>query len=162
MRVFRDSYRDRNGTRRRSTRGTRRADGLSIATSNHYVTAVKGFFRWLQRESLMAQSPVAHLSKLNANSDLRHVWRSLGIGAFRHLLAVTCDELVRFGMTGRERMLVYRLAFESGLRANQWRTLSKAGFALTGDEPTMTIKAGYSKRRRENVQPLRPDTAAEL
>ncbi len=35
-------------------------------------------------------------------------------------------------------------------------------FDLDGARPTVTVLAAYSKRRREDVLPLRPDTAAEL
>ena len=66
----------------------------------------------------------------------------------------------RFGMSGVERAMLYRLAVESGLRANELRTLMVSSFDL--DRCTVTVQAGYSKRKREDVLPLRPDTAAEL
>lgn len=78
----------------------RRADGLSVASSNHYRTAAKGFFRWLVRERRITESPVAHLSKLNEKTDRRRVRRALELDEFVRLLKATHDEPKRFGMTG--------------------------------------------------------------
>ena len=43
-----------------------RKAGMSVQTSNHYLTAFKGFCRWMVRERRATDSPVAHLSGLNA------------------------------------------------------------------------------------------------
>ncbi len=51
-------------------------------------------------------------------------------------------------------------AIETGLRANEVRNLTVGDFDF--DKLTVTVKAGYSKRRREDTQPLRQDTAALL
>ena len=63
-------------------------------------------------------------------------------------------------MSGVERAMLYRLAVESGLRANELRTLTVSSFDL--DKCTVTVQAGYSKRKHEDVLPLRPDTVEEL
>jgi integrase len=63
-------------------------------------------------------------------------------------------------MSGSERCLLYRFAAETDLRTNEIRNLELRDFDF--DILTVTAKAGYSKRRREDVQPLRPDTAALL
>ena len=60
-----------------------------------------------------------------------------------------------------ERVLVYRLAVESGLRAGELRSCTLCGsFILEGGEPSVTISAAYAKNRREDTLPLRADTAA--
>jgi len=48
------------------------------------------------------------------------------------------------------------------MRANELRSLTAASFDLDSPEPTVNVTAGYSKRRRDDDQPLRPQTAAEL
>src|SRR6266478_749352 len=48
-----------------------RKEGRSISTSNHYLTAVKGFTRWLNRHGRAATDPLAILSRLNADADIR-------------------------------------------------------------------------------------------
>ena len=51
--------------------------------------------------------------------------------------------------------LRHRLAVETGFRANELRTLTPEAFNLATDSPMITVKAAYSKRRREDVQPIR-------
>jgi Phage integrase family len=54
------------------------------------------------------------------------------------------------------------LAMGTGFRANELRTLTREAFALDADPPSVTVKAAYSKRRREDVQPIREELAAAL
>lgn len=63
-------------------------------------------------------------------------------------------------MTGYERSLLYRLAVETGLRANELRTLKASSFDFA--DGTVTVAAAYSKHRRDDTLPLRKDTANEL
>jgi hypothetical protein len=58
--------------------------------------------------------------------------------------------------------MLYRVAVETGLRANELRSLTRASFDLSADPQTVTVAAAYSKHRREDVVPLRLDTAAAL
>lgn len=64
--------------------------------------------------------------------------------------------------SGAERAVLYRLAAETGLRAGELRSLTRASFNLDGDEPTVTVAAAYAKNRREAVQPLPPPLVPTL
>lgn len=77
------------------------------------------------------------------------------------LITATWDGPVRFGMTGPERSMLYRLASETGLRLCELRHLTPASFQL-GESPTVTVMVGSRKQRREVVLPLRPETAEVL
>ena len=140
----------------------RRTAGLSVSSTNHYLRAVKSFCHWLVQERRAGDNPLAHLKQQNAQSDRRHVRRALEADELRQLLAATRTEPERYGMDGTARTWLYRLACETGLRANELRSLTAASFDLDGPEPNVTVAAGYSKRRRDDDQPLRPQTAAEL
>ena len=89
-------------------------------------------------------------------------WRALDADELRWLLDTTQRGPERFGMTGPVRATLYQLAVETGLRASELRSLTRADFNLDGGEPTATVAAGYSKRRREDTLPLRADTAGAL
>ena len=65
-------------------------------------------------------------------------------------------------MTGPERVMLYVVTAETGFRVKELRSLTPAAFDLDGDPPTVTVRAGYSKRRREDVQPIRPVLAEDL
>ncbi len=58
-----------------------------------------------------------------------------------------------------ERALLYRLAADKCLRANELRSLTRGSFDLNGSEPTVTVQAAYSERRRTDVLPLLLDMA---
>ncbi len=58
--------------------------------------------------------------------------------------------------------MLYRVALETGLRWSELRSLTPASFSLNKVPPTVRVEAGYSKHRREDVLPLRPETARDL
>ena len=136
--------------------------GISIQTSNGYLQAFKAFCRWMHRENRTPENPVSHLQGLNAQIDRRHDRRALTVEECKLLLRVTATESKRFGMTGLERALLYRTALESGLRANELRTLTIINCELHNEQPKLIVKAGYSKHRKEDIQPILPDLAQAL
>ena len=136
--------------------------GISAQTSNFYLQNFKQFCTWMVRDGRAAENPVQHLQGVNVRTDRRHDRRALTVDELRKLLQAALSGPERYGMTGAERMLCYRLTLETGLRAGEIRSLTRASFDLASDGPTVTIEAAYSKRRRRDQQPLRPDTAAML
>ncbi|MEX0704382.1 MAG: site-specific integrase [Planctomycetales bacterium] len=58
--------------------------------------------------------------------------------------------------------MLYRVAAFTGLRANELASLAESSFDLRSDPPTVTVEAGYSKRRRKDVLPLHADLAGSL
>jgi integrase len=105
---------------------------------------------------------VAYLEGLNVRVDRRHDRRALSVDELRRLLDSARNGPVRFGMGGPARALVYKLAVETGLRARELANLTPANFTLDGDQSVVRVRAAYSKRRREDVLPLRSDTAMAL
>lgn len=77
------------------------------------------------------------------------------------LFATTWDGPVRFGMTGPERSMLYRLANETGLELQELRRLTPASFRL-GESPAVIIAIGHGVRYGEQALPLRPETAEDL
>ncbi len=134
----------------------------SPATVNHYLQSIKSFSRWLVRERRMTSDPLRYMYKLKTETDIRRVRRALEPEELRRLLDTAYDGPVRYKMSGPERYWLYRLALETGLRANELRSLTRASFEPDNSEPNIVVEAAYSKRRRRDVQPLRRETAAEL
>ena len=131
-------------------------------TVNGYLEAIKHFCSWLQKEKRAPYSPVAHLCCLNGNTDRRHVRRALTVEECRKLLSVTRQQPNVFRMSGAERSLLYWVALESGRRANEIRTLTVGRCNLSSVPPTLTIKPGYNKKRKERIQPIPIDLAEAL
>ncbi len=135
-------------------------NGISNQTSNFYLQAIQQFCRWMKQNQRAGELPLDHLKGLNVRVDRRHDRRALEPDEIRRLLEATRASETRFGMSGHHRALCYRLSIESGLRASELRSLTVSSFDF--DNHTVTVKAGYSKRKREDVLPLRPDTAKQL
>jgi len=135
-------------------------EDISAQTFNYYLQAVKQFCRWMIQDGRAPESPIEHLKRVNINTDIRRPRRALKPDEVRRLLEATIKGPERYGMTGYERYLLYRLAVETGLRVNEIRSLKVSSFDLK--QLSVTVNAGYSKRRREDTLPLRSELAELL
>jgi integrase len=135
-------------------------NGLSAQTSNYYLQSIKQFCRWMVQDGRASESPVVHLTRINAKADRRHDRRALEPDEMRRLLEATIAAPCRYGMEGRERALLYRLAAESGLRRNELQSLTVSSFDFKAC--MVKVSCSYTKNKKIAEVPLRPDTAAEL
>ena len=140
----------------------RRAAGLSVGTTNGYLAALREFCRWIERTERAPRNPLPGLALQNAAADRRRVRRALSEDELAALLNAAEKGPPILGLAGPERAILYRLAVETGFRAAELRSLKIEDLDLDAATPTATIRAGYSKRRREDVQPLRRDFARRL
>jgi len=136
--------------------------GISAQTSNFYLQSIKQFCRWMVKERRATESPLAHLDGLNVRTDRRHDRRALTVDEVKRLLSAAENGEDYQSITGPERAMLYRLAVETGLRRGELASLTRASFDLDSEQPTVTVAAAYSKRRRTDVVPLRPETALTL
>jgi integrase/recombinase XerD len=133
----------------------------SLATCNGHLRSVKGFSRWLWKQRLTTEDALLDLGLFNAATDRRHIRREMSADEVQMLLAVTEQRtLPEHGAPGETRAMCYRLAAATGFRASELRSLTTDSFDLDAAPPTCTVEAGYSKRRKRDVQPL-PDALVE-
>ena len=137
-----------------------RDKGISYRRSNGYLTAIKSFCEWMVKSYYGSESPVKHLTKLDTELDRRRERRAATPDEIQTLLQTTAAGPKRFGMSGYERALFYKLAVETGLRKNELRTLKASAFDF--DNCTVTVETCYSKHRQKDVLPLRADLATKL
>jgi len=137
-------------------------NAISTATFNYYLKAVKQFCNWMIQDRRASESPINHLQckKVKKLIDQKHARRVLELDKLRHLLETTKSAPESFGMTGYERYLLYRFTAETGLRANEIRSLKVSSFDF--NNLTVKVSAEFTKNRQEAIQQLRPDTAKEL
>ena len=129
----------------------------SLSTCNSYLRSLKGFSRWLFRQRLTAEDALLDLDLFNAATDRRHIRREMSADEVQWLLGVTEQRtLPEHGAPGPTRAMVYRVAGSTGFRAGELRSLAPESFDLDATPPTCTVEAGYSKRRKRDVQPLPP------
>jgi integrase len=137
--------------------------GSSISTTNHALTHQKSFTRWLTRTRppRWPHDPLAGLTKMNAETDIRRERRDVSEDELRRLLAATRADVEDFrGLTGEDRYWLYAVALQSGLRAGELASLTAESFRLDEGTPVIQLQAQHSKRRRRDVQPI-PRTLAE-
>jgi integrase len=132
----------------------KRRKPLSIETSNHYLTAVKVFCRWLVIDRRMASNPIVHLKKLNSESDRRHDRRCLDPSEFSKLIEAAGNGPIIEGMAGPDRAMLYIVAAWTGYRRKELASLTLASFDLESEPPTVRVEASYSKRGRTDSVPL--------
>jgi integrase len=152
-----------NGKKRRYPRAVavalqdRLCCGRGVSTSNHYLTAVKSFTRWLVKDHRAPNDPLACLSRQNGEADIRVERRALDAREFAALLdAARVGQPFR-DLSGPDRAVLYVLAARTGLRASELASLSPDSFDFGA--PSVTVEAAYSKHRRQDVQPLPADVA---
>jgi len=158
-----------NGKARRYPRATvqtlqdRFCRGIGISTSNGYLTAMKGFARWLATTERTDRDRLVSLSRLNAKIDPRHERRALPAGDLRAILDATGRSAITFqGLAGRDRLMLYATAMVTGFRASELASLVPPSFDLAADTPSVTGEAADTKNRQEALQPLPPDVAEAL
>lgn len=134
--------------------------GPGVSTSNHYLQAIKQFSRWLWRNKRAPDDALVSLSRQNAKVDVRRKRRALSERLFTRFVGATAAGKPFRGLTGHDRLVIYTLAANTGLRASELGSLTPGSFRL--DVPELVVEAGYSKHRREDRQPLRPDVATMM
>ena len=135
---------------------------IGTKTFNCYLKHFKSFCQWMVTDRRAQENPITHLKPLNASTAPSRERRPLEVGEMQRLLEATKRASERFGMTGPERAMLYRVAVETGLRAGELRSLKRGSFELDRDPPTVTVVAAYSKHRRKDLIPLKKQTAALL
>ena len=153
--------------------------GTSARTFNAAVTAWRAFGRWCVRSNRLAANPLASVGTRNLDGDRRRVRRDITTDELARIIdaaerspSVKVSKLARNAkgdvrpvavrMDYPDRAWAYRIAAGTGFRAGEVASLTRESFDLDGDTPSVIVEAGYSKRKRRDVQPIRPDLADRL
>jgi len=140
-----------------------RGKGCGPETVNHYIRAVRGFFRWLVKVNRTGSNPLETLTLLNPALDVRQARRELTADELQTLLVGTRASANTFrGLTGADRYALYLLAAGTGFRANALANLTPANFDFHSDSPAVTLAARFNKSRKTKIQPLPTDVADAL
>ncbi len=141
---------------------TQRQGNMSAATCNAYIRAAKGFCTWLTKEKRIMENPLAYWALLNEKADRRYERHAFTLEELGRLLAAAEAGPVVHGMTGADRVLLYRTAVETGFRWSELRSLTRTSFYFADDGASVTIAAAYAKNGKEDTLPLRPELAVDL
>lgn len=135
---------------------------ISAQTRNHYLSHGKQFIRWVWTSGRMSSHPLLGLKPISVEGRLRRERRCPTTEEIAALFAALAqpDAPTRRGMTAPHRALTYRVMMATGFRLSEVRSLERDGIDL--DAGTLTVRAGYSKRRRTDTQHVPPWLVSEL
>ncbi len=133
--------------------------GFGQRSFNYYLKSCKQFCRWMVKERRATENPLLHLSCIT-QTEKRRQRRALTLTEQRKLLETAETGEKHHNLTGAERALVYRLALQTGFRANEIRSLTVSSFDF--DNQTVTVEAGYSKNKKTSTLRLKQETADDL
>ncbi len=139
-----------------------RTSGRSPRTIHATLTALKALTKWLTLSGVFPADPLAGVKKPNPKSGRRRERRMLLPEEFAWLAHVTTNEPKRSKMTGVARRLLYMVAIQTGLRANEIRGLKRGSMFLNTQRPFLLAKAGTTKNGRPAHQYIKADLAAAL
>jgi integrase len=135
----------------------RRAGRLTITTSNYYLRDTKSLFAWMVKDGRAPANPLEVLSGLNAEIEDHRERRDVPTDEFAALVLATRQAPVRKRLAGPDRAMLYLVTASTGFRASEMASLTPESFDLKSSPPTITVDAAHSKRRRQDVQPIRAD-----
>ncbi len=140
-----------------------REQGQSARTIQAMLTAAKGFTRWLTVNCKLPRDPLASVAKPNPKADRKRRRRMLLPDEWGWLLdTVISRQIERYGMPATERALLYATAIQTGLRASELRSLTRARLFLDSDQPFITCSAGSTKNRKPARQFIQLSLADQL
>lgn len=130
---------------------------MSDQSKKHHIQAIKQFSTWLYHAGRTNTDLLLRLT-LPRVVEIVRPRRALSRREVGLLLeAARTSEIECEGLNGRERHLLYRIALETGLRANEIRTLRVEDFDFAA--LTVRIRPQNEKARRGAILPLKPDLA---
>lgn len=134
---------------------------FTARTCHSYMTAVKGFTRWLHEQHSLPVDPLSGVKKPSPTREARR--RFLLPDEWRALRKATLAGGVKHhGMDAAERITLYCLAVQSGLRANEIRSLTRGNLFLDGPQPFVTCHGPNTKNGQDCRQYVKPELACEL
>jgi integrase len=137
-------------------------DGEAGRTVHKYLTAIKGFTKWLTKHGKLPYDPLATVEKPNPDADRRRERRFLLPDEWQWLKRITLANGESYGMAPQERVLLYETSIQTGLRSSELRSLSGARLFIEGTRPYVTVKARSTKNKQDARQYIRQPLAKAL
>ena len=132
----------------------------SLQTCNHYMRSMKSFARWMVRNDRLYRNPLDNLELVNTSTDRRHDRRPLSMDEFIRMYEAAKTGPPVEGISGHDRAMLYLLAAWTGFRKGELGSLTLRNFVgLDTETPMVMVRAGYSKRRRDDSMVLHLDIA---
>lgn len=126
--------------------------GIKNHTAQHYIKHFKMFCRWLKEQGRIKEVPVIKSIKFNVARQ-----RAFEVDELQALFEAARNGPDRYGLSGHEREVLYKLAYESGLRRDELRSLTRNSFDF--NRCIVFVPGTDTKNSKEAYQKI-PETAA--
>lgn len=128
-------------------------EGFGSHTAQHYITSFKMFANWLKEQGRIVSVPVIKSIKYIVPPQ-----RAFEESELQALYEAARQGSEIYGLTGHERYVLYRLAFESGLRRNELQSLTRISFDF--EKRTVFVSGEHTKNGNDACQKITPETMA--
>jgi len=128
-------------------------EGLGKHTAQHYITSFKMFANWLKEQGRVGDVPVIKSIKYIVPRQ-----RAFEENELQALYEAARRGPVIYGLTGYQRYVLYKLAFDSGLRRDELNSLTRTSFNF--EKCTVLVPGIDTKNDSEAFQKITPETAA--
>jgi integrase len=139
-----------------------KTNGKSARTIQAYLTAIKSFTKWLFTHHKLLRDPLVSITKPNPKADRRYERRMLLPEEWDWLGKTVSENGELYGMAGDERAMLYATAIQTGLRANELRSLTRGRLFMANEPPYITCKAGSTKNKQDARLYIQRDLADAL
>jgi integrase len=130
---------------------------ITPTTRNHYRRAMLMFVRFLFRKRRIPSLLFQDIRRANQNVNRRHVRRAItNFQIGRLIITARRSKRMSYGLSGRERAMLYLFAVGTGLRVSELASLTWADIDLDDEVPSVRIKAENAKNRTSAYIPLHP------
>ena len=126
-------------------------EGLGNHNAQHYITSFKTFANWLKEQGRIKEMPVLKSIKYVVPQQ-----RAFEENELQALYEATRKGEVIFGLTGHQRYVLYKLAFDSGLRKSELASLRRTSFNF--EKCTVLVPGTDTKNSNEAYQNITPET----
>ncbi|KAA5546997.1 tyrosine-type recombinase/integrase [Roseiconus nitratireducens] len=142
---------------------TLKTGGSSARTIEARLQSVKSFTRWLANHHRLQLDPLSMVSKPDPQADRRYERRMLLPEEWPWLqMALQKSKRKRNGMKPPERLLLYRTAIQTGLRASELGGLTRGKMILAAETPHLLCKPAGTKNRKPAKQYIDKKLAGDL
>ena len=124
---------------------------VSDSTLNDYLATLRQFTKWATPQ-LLTVDPLVNTSGIKGVTENKR--RDVLPEELAAIVRAARASSRRFAMSGADRALLYLVAYATGLRANELRSLEVPWLKLSVQPPYIAVPAHVTKTKKEAHQPL--------
>lgn len=137
--------------------------GDSARTTQKHIKAVKQFIAWLVSNKKLSNNPLHAIKSPNPSSNRKTKTRMILPAEWQLIEAYLCkSKRTIYGMTAMERLWLYDLAIQTGLRNSELRALRMSDLVVGQKACYVTLDAANTKNSQDAKQYIRKQLATAL